>query len=69
MVGDVLEADAGAIAEGFPAWTGGPLSFIEVEGLEAFIAQAEAFAEQYGERFAVPANLRERLAGSSDIYA
>ncbi len=69
VVGDVLEADAGAIAEGFPAWTGGPLSFIEVEGLEAFIAQAEAFAEQYGERFAVPASLHERLAGSRDIYA
>ena len=68
-VGDVLEADAGAIAAGFPGWTGGPISFVEVEGLDAFVAQAEAFAGQYGESFSVPAGLRELAASGRGLYA
>jgi hypothetical protein len=67
-VGDVLEADAGAIAAGYPSWTGGPISFVEVEGLDAFIAQAEAFVGQYGESFAIPAGLRERATNGRGLY-
>lgn len=66
--GDALEADAGAIAAGFPGWTGGPLSFIEIEGLQPFLAQVERFAAELGERFAVPAMLRERAAAGRGLY-
>lgn len=69
LVGDALEADAFAIAAGFPGWTGGPLSFIEVEGPQRFLAQAERFATELGERFAVPAGLRERAAAGRGFYA
>jgi enoyl-CoA hydratase/carnithine racemase len=69
VVVDPLEADAGAIAAGFPMWTGGPVSYIEVEGPHLFIVQADTFARQYGERFAVPESLRERAASGRGFYA
>lgn len=67
-VNDALEADAAAIAAGFPGWTGGPLSFIEVEGPQRFLARAECFASELGERFTVPARLRERAAVGRGLY-
>ena len=67
-VGDALEADAGAIDVGFPGWTGGPLSFIEIEGPQRFLAQADRYAAELGERFAVPAGLRERAAAGRGLY-
>ena len=68
-VADPLEADAGAIAAGFPMWTGGPVSYIEVEGPRHFVVQADTFASQYGERFAVPESLRERAVSGRGFYA
>jgi 3-hydroxyacyl-CoA dehydrogenase/enoyl-CoA hydratase/3-hydroxybutyryl-CoA epimerase len=67
--GDALEADAVAVAAGFPGWTGGPLSFIEVEGPQRFLAEAERLAAELGERFSVPAGLRERAAAGRGFYA
>ncbi|WP_272870210.1 enoyl-CoA hydratase-related protein [Stutzerimonas stutzeri] len=66
--GDALEADASAVAAGFPSWTGGPISFIDVEGPQRFLAQAERFVAELGERFAVPAGLRERAAAGRGLY-
>jgi enoyl-CoA hydratase len=54
LIGDALEADAAAIAAGFPGWSGGPLSFIEVEGRRRFAEQARALADAHGERFCLP---------------
>ena len=69
IVVDPLEADLGAVEAGFPAWTGGPLGYIEIEGLEAFIAQAQSLEQEYGARFAVPPGLLRRLEAGQGLYA
>jgi 3-hydroxyacyl-CoA dehydrogenase/enoyl-CoA hydratase/3-hydroxybutyryl-CoA epimerase len=59
----VAEANIGSILGiGFPGWTGGVLQYINQYngGLPGFIARAEALRARYGERFAVPALLREK---------
>jgi enoyl-CoA hydratase/carnithine racemase len=68
VVVDPLEADAGAIAAGFPRWTGGPISYIEVEGPRQFLEQADKFASLYGPSFAVPDSLRQRAASGRGFY-
>ena len=50
------EANIGSIyGIGFPAWTGGAMQFIESEGRQRFLANAEALATRHGERFALSA--------------
>lgn len=57
----VRDANIGSIMGiGTPPWTGGIVQFINQTGLAAFVARADDLAEKYGERFAVPASLRER---------
>ncbi len=47
-----LDADLGSIlAWGFPAYTGGTLSFVDFVGREEFVKECERLAETYGERF------------------
>ncbi len=36
---------------GYPAWTGGALSYIETVGLPRFVAECRRMARQYGPRF------------------
>lgn len=67
VVNDPMEADLGAVEAGFPAWTGGPLGYIEIEGLEAFIAQAQGFEQEYGTQFAVPPGLQRRLEAEQGL--
>lgn len=69
IVIDPLEADLGAVEAGFPAWTGGPLGYIESEGLAAFIAQAQRFEADHGAQFAVPPGLHRRLEQGQGLYA
>lgn len=55
------EADVGSILGiGFPAWTGGVLSYIDTLGPQRFVAQSREFAARYGERFEPPRDLLER---------
>jgi 3-hydroxyacyl-CoA dehydrogenase/enoyl-CoA hydratase/3-hydroxybutyryl-CoA epimerase len=62
-----FEANIGSIfGIGFPAWTGGAMQFIESEGRERFIANADALAAAHGPRFALSAALRERLGRQAD---
>ncbi|MBV7380754.1 3-hydroxyacyl-CoA dehydrogenase NAD-binding domain-containing protein [Maritimibacter dapengensis] len=57
-----VEANLGGImAIGFPAHTGGAIQFIKGEGIDQFIARAKGLAEKYGERFAVPDSMFDRL--------
>jgi 3-hydroxyacyl-CoA dehydrogenase / enoyl-CoA hydratase / 3-hydroxybutyryl-CoA epimerase len=57
-----FEANIGSIfGIGFPAWTGGAMQFIESEGRERFIANADALAARHGEGFALSAAVRDRL--------
>jgi len=55
------EADLGSILGwGFPAWTGGTLSFIDTIGIGEFVAECERLAKRYGKRFRPSKWLRER---------
>jgi 3-hydroxyacyl-CoA dehydrogenase/enoyl-CoA hydratase/3-hydroxybutyryl-CoA epimerase len=59
----VPDANIGSIfGIGFPAWTGGVMQYIEgyPGGPAGFVARADEFAAKHGDRFAVPASLRER---------
>ncbi len=48
----VHEADLGSILGwGFPAYTGGTLSYIDTIGPEKFVAECKRLARAYGERF------------------
>ena len=63
------DGDLGAIyGWGFPAWTGGTLSFIDTVGIAAFVAEADRLAQLYGARFAPSAWLRERAARGEGFY-
>lgn len=56
---DRLQADVGAVLGwGFPAYTGGPVSLIETEGVAAFVARCEALVDLHGERFRPTPGLR-----------
>ena len=60
-----VEADLGGIfAIGFPAHTGGAIRFIRGEGIDRFAARARDLAEKYGDRFAVPDAVYDRLRGA-----
>ncbi|MCY1331183.1 Fatty acid oxidation complex subunit alpha [compost metagenome] len=60
------EADVGAIfGWGFPAWTGGPISYVESIGAERFIASADALARKFGPRFSPPRNTVERISADT----
>jgi len=69
VVTEPADADIGSILGwGYPAWTGGTLSFIETVGLKAFVAECDRLAAAYGPRFQVPAALRERAAKNELFY-
>ncbi len=54
-----LDADLGSIlAWGFPAYTGGTLSFVDFVGKKEFVEECERLAKTYGERFLPTAGLR-----------
>jgi len=62
------DGDLGAIfGWGFAPWTGGPFSYIDFLGPEAFVAEADRLAERYGDGFRVPEQLRE-MAGRGETY-
>ena len=52
VVTSAPEADLGSILGwGFPAWTGGTLSFIDTIGIREFVAECERMSKRYGKRF------------------
>ena len=63
------DADIGSVfGWGFPPYTGGTISFIETEGLEAFVAEADRLADTYGERFRAPDSLRKMAERGDTFY-
>ena len=63
-----LDADLGSIlAWGFPAYTGGALSFVEFVGVETFVSECDRLADHYGERFRPTAGLRARVETESAL--
>ncbi len=62
------EADLGSILGwGFPAWTGGTLSYIDTIGVREFVAECDRLAKRYGKRFKPSKWLRER-AGRGEPF-
>ncbi|WP_019988972.1 3-hydroxyacyl-CoA dehydrogenase NAD-binding domain-containing protein [Rudanella lutea] len=58
-----LDADLGSIlAWGFPAYTGGALSFVDFVGVKTFVETADRLADTYGERFRPTDTLRAMSA-------
>ncbi len=69
VIDDPREADVGAIlAWGFAPWTGGPITLIDQTGLKEFVAQADAYAAKYGDRFSPPQLLRDMAAKGETFY-
>jgi 3-hydroxyacyl-CoA dehydrogenase/enoyl-CoA hydratase/3-hydroxybutyryl-CoA epimerase len=63
------DADLGAVLGwGFPAWTGGTLSFIETVGLQSFIAACERMADIHGPRFRPSSWLRARAVSGDNFH-
>ena len=63
------DGDLGAVyGWGFPAWTGGTLSYIDTVGIETFVRDCDRLAQLYGPRFAPSAWLRARSAKGQGFY-
>ena len=63
------DADLGAVyGWGFPAWTGGTISYIDTIGIEKFVREADRLAQLYGPRFAPSAWLRDKAARNERFY-
>ena len=64
------DADLGALyGWGFPAWTGGTISYIDTIGIETFVREADRLAQTYGARFAPSAWLRAKAERGEGFYA
>ncbi len=58
------DANIGSIfGIGFPAWTGGAMQFIESEGRELFISNADSLADRHGARFMLSSQVRDCIRG------
>ncbi len=69
VISDVRDGDVGVImAVGFPAFTGGPFTYIDSYGVAKFVDDADALAARYGERFNPPAMLRAMAAEGRTFY-
>jgi 3-hydroxyacyl-CoA dehydrogenase/enoyl-CoA hydratase/3-hydroxybutyryl-CoA epimerase len=63
------DADLGAVyGWGFPAWTGGTISYIDTIGLAEFVREADRLAQRHGPRFAPSPWLRERAERGESFY-
>lgn len=69
VVAHPADADIGSVLGwGFPAWTGGTLSFIETVGLQRFLSDCERMADIHGPRFRPSSWLRTRAMADGKIY-
>lgn len=63
------DGDIGSIfGIGFPAWTGGALSYIDTIGIARFVRECDELARAYGERFQVSDWLRARAESGEAFY-
>jgi 3-hydroxyacyl-CoA dehydrogenase/enoyl-CoA hydratase/3-hydroxybutyryl-CoA epimerase len=70
VISSPADADVGVVmAVGFPAYTGGPCTFMDNYGIDNFVKEAERMAKQFGARFAPPRMLREMAAKGRTFYA
>ena len=65
-----LDADIGSIlAWGFPAYTGGTLSFVDFVGIQMFVNECDRLADTYGERFRPTKKLRSMAVSGEPFFA
>ena len=68
VLGDPRDGDVGSILGwGFPAYTGGAISFIDFVGVEEFVAECDRLSQLYGPRFSPPAMLR-KMSKTRDVF-
>jgi 3-hydroxyacyl-CoA dehydrogenase/enoyl-CoA hydratase/3-hydroxybutyryl-CoA epimerase len=69
VVTTAAEADLGSILGwGFPAWTGGTLSYIDTVGIRSFVAECDRLAKRFGKRFKPSKWLRERAERNEPFH-
>lgn len=70
VITDVRDGDVGVImAVGFPAFTGGPFTYIDNYGVAEFVRDAEELSARYGARFEPPQLLRDMAAQGRSFYS
>jgi len=70
VVTTAAEADLGSILGwGFPAWTGGALSYIDTIGVRQFVTDCERLAKRHGKRFKPSRWLRDRAERGVPFHA
>jgi 3-hydroxyacyl-CoA dehydrogenase/enoyl-CoA hydratase/3-hydroxybutyryl-CoA epimerase len=70
VITDIRDGDVGVVmAVGFPAFTGGPFTYIDNYGLAAFVRDADELSACYGERFEPPELLRDMAAEGRSFYS
>ncbi|MCA1776856.1 MAG: enoyl-CoA hydratase/isomerase family protein [Loktanella sp.] len=66
---DIREGDVGAILGwGFAPWSGGPFSWLDIIGAPYAAERCDQLTEQFGDRFACPALLREMADKGQTFY-
>jgi 3-hydroxyacyl-CoA dehydrogenase/enoyl-CoA hydratase/3-hydroxybutyryl-CoA epimerase len=69
VITDVRDGDVGVImAVGFPAFTGGPFTYMDNYGIAKFVKDADELADKYGDRFTPPKLLRQMAAEGRNFY-
>jgi 3-hydroxyacyl-CoA dehydrogenase / enoyl-CoA hydratase / 3-hydroxybutyryl-CoA epimerase len=70
VVTTAAEADLGSILGwGFPAWTGGALSYIDTIGVRRFVTDCDRLAKRHGKRFKPSRWLRDRAERGVPFHA
>ncbi len=66
---DPVEADlTSTLVCGYPAFTGGVMSYIDTMGLKRFVLMCDGLADVFGERFKPSAFLKEKARLDDRIY-
>ena len=69
VIEDPADGDVGAVfGVGFPAYTGGPFSYIDHLGAERVVRECAVLAKRYGERFKAPRLLKQMASAKQRFY-
>ncbi|MDB5970321.1 MAG: 3-hydroxyacyl-CoA dehydrogenase [Hydrocarboniphaga sp.] len=69
VIDSAIDADIGSILGiGYPAWTGGTLSYIDTLGAASFVADCQRLAAEYGPRFRPSEWLIARAKNGAQFY-
>jgi len=69
VLNSVVDGDIGSVLGwGFPIFTGGAISYIDFVGIKEFVADCDAFAKAYGDRWTIPESLRKLADGGKMVH-